>query len=66
MTISERRKVIRSVRTLSCYGISPVTDRNVGSRHSWDYLGRCRFCGRTQDQVRIVEFRSSPMDGDAA
>ncbi|GBQ32134.1 hypothetical protein AA13594_2279 [Gluconacetobacter azotocaptans DSM 13594] len=57
---------IRHTETLGCYGVSPVTNKRVGSRHSWGWLGRCRFCGRTKDQVRHVEIQLVPVDGGAA
>lgn len=65
MTVCERPSVIRSVTTLGCYGVSPVTDKPVGSRHSWDWLNRCRFCHRSKEQVRIVEFKSVSAAGGA-
>lgn len=40
---------------LGCYGLSPLTGLRVGARHSWPDgwgKGRCRFCGRTLDDLK--------------
>lgn len=56
MTTTKR---VKHVETAPCYGISPVTGRQVWTRHRWNG-GRCEFCGRLRAEVTRIEWGSRP------